>query len=75
MAGMDMSPKPAAAPAPMAGMDMSGMNMKRQAAADQPATQFVACLTAGTLSMTLKDGVLKDDKGRTGYIASNYQFQ
>jgi hypothetical protein len=25
--------------------------------------------------MTLKDGVLKDSKGRTGYVASNYQFQ
>lgn len=25
--------------------------------------------------MTLKDGVLKDAKDRTGYIASNYQFQ
>lgn len=25
--------------------------------------------------MTLQDGVLKDDEGRTGYIASNNQFQ
>ncbi|EMD64293.1 hypothetical protein GGP41_006718 [Bipolaris sorokiniana] len=29
----------------------------------------------GTLKMTLKDGVLKDQSGRDGYIASNYQFQ
>lgn len=28
-----------------------------------------------TLVMTLKDGILKDAKDRTGYIASNYQFQ
>merc|ERR1719436_1847831 len=27
------------------------------------------------LRMTLQDGVLKDDEGRTGYIASNNQFQ
>jgi len=27
------------------------------------------------LTMTLQDGVLKDDEGRTGYIASNNQFQ
>ncbi|EMD88816.1 hypothetical protein COCC4DRAFT_100841, partial [Bipolaris maydis ATCC 48331] len=29
----------------------------------------------GILTMTLKDGVLKDQAGREGYIASNYQFQ
>merc|ERR1712070_1270312 len=27
------------------------------------------------LTMTLQNGVLKDDEGRTGYIASNNQFQ
>ncbi|KAF2862496.1 hypothetical protein K470DRAFT_212595 [Piedraia hortae CBS 480.64] len=30
---------------------------------------------ADALTMTLKDGVLKDAKGRTGYIAANHQFQ
>lgn len=35
----------------------------------------VACETEGTLEITLADGVLKDAKGRTGYIASNFQFQ
>ena len=35
----------------------------------------VACETEGTLALTLADGVLKDAKGRTGYIASNFQFQ
>ncbi|KAK2591754.1 hypothetical protein QQS21_010544 [Conoideocrella luteorostrata] len=34
-----------------------------------------ACGGEGTLIMTLKDGVLLDSKQRTGYIASNYQFQ
>ena len=29
----------------------------------------------GGLAITLDDGVLKDADGRTGYIASNYQFQ
>ncbi len=38
-------------------------------------TRLVACKTEGTLDLTLKDGVLKDAQGRTGYIASNFQFQ
>jgi hypothetical protein len=29
----------------------------------------------GELQMTLEDGVLTDQAGRTGYIAANYQFQ
>ncbi|KXL43929.1 hypothetical protein M433DRAFT_151342 [Acidomyces richmondensis BFW] len=36
---------------------------------------MVACQTSNTLAMTLANGVLKDSHGRTGYIASNYQFQ
>ncbi|KAF2094798.1 hypothetical protein NA57DRAFT_45478 [Rhizodiscina lignyota] len=31
--------------------------------------------TSGILTLTLEDGVLKDQAGRTGYIASNFQFQ
>lgn len=38
-------------------------------------SQVVACASNDTLSLTLSGGVLKDAKGRTGYIASNYQFQ
>lgn len=30
---------------------------------------------AGALTLTLSNGILKDQAGRTGYIASNYQFQ
>ena len=36
---------------------------------------MVACSTPGELAITLNNGVLKDAKGRTGYIASNYQLQ
>ena len=38
-------------------------------------TVMVACASNSTLELTLADGVLKDAKGRTGYIAANYQFQ
>jgi hypothetical protein len=38
--------------------------------------QSAACPTApGSLVITLTGGVLTDQNGRTGYIASNYQFQ
>lgn len=50
----------AAAAAPAASSAANGANM-------------VTC--AGGLSITLADGVLKDEKGRIGYIASNYQLQ
>ncbi|GAP86759.1 putative covalently-linked cell wall protein [Rosellinia necatrix] len=33
------------------------------------------CGSEGTLVMTLEDGTALDAQGRTGYIASNYQFQ
>ncbi|KAI1810359.1 hypothetical protein GGS20DRAFT_204716 [Poronia punctata] len=33
------------------------------------------CGSEGTLVVSLKDGSTLDDQGRTGYIASNYQFQ
>lgn len=34
-----------------------------------------SCSGKGALVLSLEGGVLKDAKGRTGYIASNYQFQ
>ena len=36
---------------------------------------MVACDQPGNLAITLDNGILKDAKGRTGYIASNFQFQ
>ncbi len=38
-------------------------------------TVMVACASNSTLALTLADGILHDAKGRTGYIAANYQFQ
>lgn len=34
-----------------------------------------SCAESGALSITLEDGIIKDQQGRTGYIAANYQFQ
>ena len=34
-----------------------------------------SCAKSGAFSITLEDGILKDQQGRTGYIAANYQFQ
>lgn len=39
------------------------------------AIQKRSCDNPDALLLTLENGVLKDAKGRTGYIASNYQFQ
>ncbi|ETN44876.1 uncharacterized protein HMPREF1541_09751 [Cyphellophora europaea CBS 101466] len=36
---------------------------------------MVACLTDSSLQLQLSDGILTDAYARTGYIASNYQFQ
>lgn len=38
-------------------------------------TRMVACERPNELALTLDDGVIKDAQGRTGYIASNFQFQ
>lgn len=54
---------------------------QRPASSDPPQSStdsgitMVACESEGTLAITLADGVLKDAQGRTGYIASNFQFQ
>jgi Yeast PIR protein repeat len=46
-----------------------------ESSSDNSDTTLVACKNEGTLELTLNDGVLKDAQGRTGYIASNFQFQ
>lgn len=38
-------------------------------------TSLVSCLTNSTLQLTLSNGTLLDAHNRTGYVASNYQFQ
>jgi len=38
-------------------------------------TRQTSCDAEGSLTITLKDGNTLDAKGRTGYIAANYQFQ
>lgn len=43
--------------------------------ASSDSTSIAFCQTNDTLSLTLNNGILKDAYGRTGYIASNYQFQ
>lgn len=40
-----------------------------------PGITLVSCRSESTLELTLNDGILKDAQGRTGYIASNFQFQ
>ncbi|KAK4225147.1 hypothetical protein QBC38DRAFT_271524 [Podospora fimiseda] len=47
-------------------------NQKRDLALHQ---KRAACSTDGVLVADLKDGVITDAQGRTGYVASNYQFQ
>ncbi|KAI1619990.1 hypothetical protein EDD37DRAFT_182190 [Exophiala viscosa] len=38
-------------------------------------SSLVSCLSNSTLKLTLSNGTLLDARNRTGYIASNYQFQ
>jgi hypothetical protein len=42
---------------------------------DIEARQSTSCGQSGVLTCTLKGGILKDSQNRTGYIASNHQFQ
>ncbi|KAK3174628.1 hypothetical protein OEA41_001874 [Lepraria neglecta] len=44
-------------------------------AASPASDEMVACDAEGRLAITLENNILKDAQGRTGYIASNFQFQ
>lgn len=46
-----------------------------QASKKRDLSARAACGGSDTLVSTLSGGILKDAQGRTGYIASNYQFQ
>ena len=58
-------------PFPVVPPSASGMGGK----AARPISGNTACAEEGSLAITLENGILKDHKGRTGYIAANYQFQ
>lgn len=62
---------PLASPSP----STSATTSTAEPASPNGGVTMVACESEGTLAITLADGVLTDAKGRTGYIASNYQFQ
>jgi phage protein U len=49
--------------------NIATVNVTRSAAKRDLASRQLA----GTLTLTLKDGILRDQAGRQGYIASNYQ--
>lgn len=51
----------------------SGSGSSSSSSSSNP--MLVACQVAGTASITLANGKLLDSRGRTGYIASNFQFQ
>jgi hypothetical protein len=53
----------------------AGSSAAPAASGSSSGATLVACRSAGTLELTLNNGVLKDGQGRTGYIASNYQLQ
>lgn len=78
LAAPAVAPAPAASPAgaaPMAGMSHGG-HTKRQATGGAIMGGYGCNNKDGsTLTLTLKNGVLKDKREWTGYIADNRQFQ
>ena len=66
------SSSPATTPAPGTSTTSAAAAASSSSSAN---SVMVACATNGTLELTLDDGILHDSVGRTGYIASNYQFQ
>jgi len=71
----------AAAPASCTGTVNGDFEITIYEAQDAPSKRDLTkrqsdrCSGEGALVITLKDGVLLDNKDRTGYIADNYQFQ
>ena len=54
----------------------SGVKPRSPATATQsPQLPATACRSKSSLTLSLNNGNLVDNEGRTGYIASNYQFQ
>ena len=50
-------------------------NARRQTQGSNTGLPAIACRSQSALTLTLNNGNLLDNQGRTGYIASNYQFQ
>jgi hypothetical protein len=59
---------------PQAPTDAASVTSSDPPASSTP-SELVACRTDSSLEMSLSNGILTDSDGRTGYIASNYQFQ
>lgn len=53
----------------------SAVSSAPAASSSASSMKMIACEEPGELEITLDNGILKDAKGRTGYIASNFQFQ
>lgn len=60
--------------APPASSSPQTANTNTNSPSDSPLA-LVSCITTSTLRLTLSNGTLLDARNRTGYIASNYQFQ
>ncbi|KAI4277577.1 MAG: hypothetical protein LQ337_001650 [Flavoplaca oasis] len=74
----DAQPQAPFSAAPTPGIDSASSASsapQRSAMADTPDINMLACKSEGTLAINLDNGILKDAQGRTGYIASNFQFQ
>ena len=71
--GQPQQPAPSTAPAPAQSNDQPAADPAPEPPSEE--SDLVACASNTTLTLTLKDGILKDYLGRTGYIASNFQFQ
>ncbi|KAL8712929.1 MAG: hypothetical protein Q9220_002787 [cf. Caloplaca sp. 1 TL-2023] len=62
-------------PSPSSAPSTSEMSSAEESPSTSSGITMVACASEDTLTLTLAGGVLTDAKGRTGYIAANYQFQ
>ncbi|EXJ84373.1 hypothetical protein A1O3_05040 [Capronia epimyces CBS 606.96] len=76
-ASQDTAPAPTSTPTSSTGSSSSTNTDTNSSTTTTTTTRlsFVSCLTNSTLRLSLADGTLVDAHNRTGYIASNYQFQ
>lgn len=67
--------QPQAAQGPAVAQIKDGQPQATTAVGSSSTVQQAACAAKDTLALTLINSVLKDAQGRTGYVASNQQFQ